>query len=83
MGKGKERGGKYGRNTAGTRHELHKNDWGTKREFIGSGTKIYEFYSAATDTTLIIRAESYEEAKRLARSRGFKQYRTRTSRKKR
>lgn len=70
-----KRGGKYGNNTAGIPHELHEQDWGTKREFIGSGTRSYTFYSAKSNTMLTIRADSYDEAKRIARSRGFKQYR--------
>ena len=77
------RGGKYGSNVAGTRHELTEKEWGTKREFVGSGTRTYQFYSAETDTVLVIRADSYEDAKRLARSRGFKQYRSRKARRKR
>lgn len=70
-------GGKYGRNVAGVKHELTEKEWGVKREFIGSGSEAYEFYSPTTNTTLIILADSYEEALRLARSRGFKQYRAR------
>ena len=77
------RGGKYGRDTAGVRHELTEKDWGTKREFVGSGANAYTFYSASTNTTLVIRAESYDEAKRIARSSGFKQYRSRRKRNKR
>lgn len=83
MGKGTHRYGKYGRDKAGVKHELTEKEWGTKREFVGSGTKSYMFYSAATDTTLVIRADSYEDAKRLAKARGFKQYRSRKSRRKR
>lgn len=82
MAKG-ERGGKYGKGTAGIEHELIEKGWGIKREFIGSATKTYLFYSADTDTILIVRADSYEDAKRLARSRGFKQYRSRKARRKR
>lgn len=74
MGKG-YRGGKYGNNDVGQYHELIKKTWGTKREFIGSGKKEYDFINRKLGTLLTVRADSWEEAKRIARSRGFTQIR--------
>lgn len=74
MGKGKERGGKYGRNTAGVKHELHAQDWGTKREFIGSGLNVYQFKKPGGGL-LIIHADNYADAWRLAKERGASQIR--------
>lgn len=67
--------GDFGLDTAGQRHHLTKKEWGTKRQFVGSGDKDYVFYSE-TLGTLTISANSYWEALRIARSRGYsrKQY---------
>lgn len=70
--------GDFGTATAGQKHQLTEKEWGTKREFVGSGDKEYVFYSE-TLGTLTIAANSYWEALRIARSRGYsrKQYRRR------
>ena len=68
--------GYYGTNTAGQKHELQKREWGTKREFIGSGQKEYTFYSE-TRGTLTVRATDYWEALRIAKSRGYSRRRYR------
>ena len=73
----KSYGGKYGRNTAGQKHHLKEKDWGTKREFKGSGTKSYEFRDPRTNTVVTVRAESLQEAKRIASSLGIRQLRKR------
>ena len=62
--------GYYGTNTAGVAHEFDPNSAGVKREFIGSGTKEFVFYSA-TRGILTVRADSYEEAWQIAKSRGY------------
>lgn len=72
-------GGKYGNGEAGIRHHLHPKDWGTKREFVGSGISSY-FFKLDNGTILIIRADNYRDALYQARSRGAKRY-TRTSKK--
>ena len=73
------RGGKYplvnadgyfGRNSAGDKRDFVPKDYGTKREFIGSGTKEYNFYKRGVGI-LTIRANSYEDALRLAKRRGY------------
>lgn len=63
--------GYYGNNDAGTKREANPNDVNPfKREFIGSGEHEYTFYSA-TKGLLTIRADSFEEAWRQARARGY------------
>jgi len=74
--------GKYGNGDAGTPRYFKGADAGTsrqaganeaisfKREFIGSGTQEYPFYSD-TKGVLVVRAESYEEAWRIAKARGY------------
>ena len=62
--------GYYGTNDAGTKREFIGADAGTKREFIGSGTKEFTFYSDVKGL-LTVRADSYEEAWRIARARGY------------
>lgn len=69
-----KRGGKYGKNTAGIKHELTEKEWGTKREFIGSGTTEY-WFKKPNGGILIIRADSYEDAWRQAKERGAMQLR--------
>lgn len=76
----RNRGGKYsgatfangyfGRNDAGTPREFKGATAGTQREFIGSGTQEYTFFSK-TRGALTIRANSFEEAWRLAKLRGY------------
>lgn len=73
MGKG-YRGGKYGTGEAGVKHRLDEKDWGTKREFVGSGIQSYYFRNPSGGL-LIIRADSYAEAAKLATARGAKRYR--------
>lgn len=65
-----EGSGYYGRNTAGDERDFMPKDYGTKREFIGSGTKEYNFYKRGVGI-LTIRADSYEDALRLAKRRGY------------
>lgn len=67
-------GGKYGNGEAGIKHRLHENDWGTKREFIGSGTRSYLFKNPSGGI-LIIRAQTWKEAMSIAHARGAKRYR--------
>lgn len=62
--------GEYGKDIAGQRHELKEKEWGTKREFKGSTSQEFTFYSK-TRGTITIRATSYEEALRLAKRRGY------------
>lgn len=70
------RGGKYFKKTWGVKHWLHQNAAGKKREFMGSGSYEYHFEKEGVGI-LTIYADSYDEAKRIARSRGYKQYRKR------
>ena len=63
-------GGYYGSNTAGIPREFEGKEAGTKREFIGSGSNEYVFYSE-TRGILTVRADSFEQAWRIARSRGY------------
>lgn len=77
--KGK-RGGKYsatvrgqgyfGNDDAGNRKDFTAKQYGTKREFIGSKTKEYTF-SDLIHGTQTITATSYQEALRIAMSRGY------------
>lgn len=62
--------GYYGNNTAGQPHKLIENTAGVKREFIGSGTKEYTFYSD-TKGMLTVRADSYQDAWKQAKNRGY------------
>lgn len=73
MGKG-YRGGKYGTGEAGVKHRLNEKDWGTKREFVGSGISSY-YFKNPSGGILIIRANSYAEAAVIASARGAKRYR--------
>jgi hypothetical protein len=66
--------GYYGTNIAGNVRHANPNDAGVKREFIGSGTKEYNFYSD-TQGVLTVRADSYQEAWRIAKARGYKRRR--------
>ena len=68
------RGGKFGNGEAGVRHRLDENDWGTKREFVGSGISSYYFRNPSGGL-LIIRANTYAEAAVIASARGAKRYR--------
>lgn len=68
------RGGKFRPNEAGIQHRLDEKDWGTKREFVGSGTREYIFVRP-DGGFLIIRANTYEEASAQAKTRGAKRYR--------
>ena len=62
--------GYYGNNTAGVPHEFEGKDVGTRREFIGSGENEYVF--EGEHGTLTIRADSWQEAWRIAKARGYK-----------
>ena len=62
--------GDYGRNEAGTPRNIGSNTAGVKREFIGSGDRVFVFYSE-THGYLTVRADSFEEAWKLAKSRGY------------
>lgn len=62
--------GYFGRNDAGTKHELMPGSAGNRREFEGSRTKEYTF-SDIEHGTHTIPATSYEEALRIAESMGF------------
>lgn len=62
--------GYYGTNTAGVKREMGTDEAGVKREFIGSGTKEYIFYSE-TKGILTVRADTYPEAWRIAKARGY------------
>lgn len=74
----KSYGGKYKlNNDAGVKHWLHQQDWGVKRTFEGSGSKTYLFRNP-NGGIIILRAPNYKEAKRVADSRGYKQYRKTT-----
>ena len=75
-GKLTEANGYYGRAEAGQRHRAGSSDYGTKREFVGSGDKTFTFYSD-TGGTLTVSASSYQEAWRMAKARGYKSRRRR------
>lgn len=77
-GEGTSGRGDFGKDTAGQKHQLTEKTWGTAREFVGSGDKEYTFYSEQFGT-LTVSANSYWEALRIARSRGYsrKHYRRR------
>ena len=62
--------GYFGRNDAGTKQEFVGTTAGIKREFVGSGEKTYIFYSEFRGY-LTIRANSFEEAWRIAKLRGY------------
>lgn len=62
--------GYYGRNDAGQKMEFTPNTAGVDREFVGSPSQEYTFSNARLGT-LTFTAESWEEALRIARSRGF------------
>lgn len=74
--------GKYGNGDAGTPRYFKGADAGTsrqagagdatpfKREFVGSGQSEYTFYSE-TKGALTVRANSFEEAWRIAKARGY------------
>ena len=77
----KERGGKrknalinafgdYGSGEAGTPRYIGSKEWGTKREFVGSGDREFTFFSK-TKGYLTIKANSFEEAWRQAKARGY------------
>ena len=68
-------GGKYGNNDAGDYHELIRKTWGDQRHFVGSGKEEYDFINRKLGILLTVRADSWEEAKRIARSMGFTQIR--------
>lgn len=77
MGKGKYGGkypkveatGYYGSNVAGTYREAEPNTAGESQE-IGEGSQRFTFYSK-THGTLTIWADSFEEAWRQAKTRGY------------
>ena len=71
-----EAGGYYGNNDAGQRHRAGSGDYGTKREFVGSGDRTFTFYSD-TGGTLTVSANSYAEAWRIAKARGYRSRRRR------
>ena len=64
------RGGKYGTGVAGTPHELTPKEAGTKREFIGSDEQEWTFAKKGF-SNLIVKAKTLEEARRIARARGY------------
>lgn len=86
MGKGKN-GGKYSSTDYdftkrypkasewGTRHRLHKEEWGQHVWFHGSGTRNYQYFDKETGATVIIRADSFEEARQQAASMGLQRKR--------
>jgi len=86
MGVKESRGGRYGKLTdasgyygnadAGQKHRATSKDYGDARKFIGSGDQAFVFYMPGGGTA-IIRADSYADAWRQAKVRG---YRTRRGR---
>ena len=80
MGIKRHRGGKYptaerntgyfGNGNAGVAREFIAKNYGVKREFIGSGMREYNFYKKGVGI-LTIKANSYEEALRQAKRRGY------------
>ena len=62
--------GYFGRNTAGDKQEFTGKEAGVKREFVGSGSRQFVFYSE-TRGILTVLADSFAEAWRLAKSRGY------------
>lgn len=80
MGKGKvggrygrmrETSGYYGNNTAGQAHKATPKDYGTAREFVGSGDLSFVFYRPDGGVA-IVHGESYQDAWRQAKARGYK-----------
>lgn len=77
MGKGKYGGkyptfdasGYYGRHDAGQYPIFKPKDYGKKSE-IGTGSRSYTFYNK-TKGTLTVWANSYKEAWRIAKERGY------------
>lgn len=63
--------GYFGNNTAGQSPEFTSKDWGTAVGFVGSGERPFVFYSK-TNGTLTIMADSWEEAWRIAKLRGYR-----------
>lgn len=77
VNKKKTYGGKRGAMTsefsdkdAGTKRKAKSDTAGTKREFKGSSSNEYTFYSS-TRGTLVITATSFEEAWRRAKALGY------------
>lgn len=62
--------GYFDNGEAGTPREVGTNIAGVKREFVGSGQQPFVFYSE-TNGTLTIMADSWEEAWRIAKLRGY------------
>ena len=63
--------GYYGRADAGQKHEATPKEYGDARKFIGSGDKAFPFYMPGGGIA-IIHADSYEDAWRQAKARGYK-----------
>ena len=63
--------GYYGRADAGQKHRATPKDFGTAREFIGSGEHAFVFYRP-DGGTCIIYGDTYQEAWRQAKARGYK-----------
>lgn len=70
IGGKRQRLGYYSNNEAGIKHEGKSNTAGQKREFEGSQTQEYTFYSPSKGT-ITIPARSFEEALRKARVLGY------------
>lgn len=70
-GKVTDASGYYGRADAGQKHRATSKDYGTAREFIGSGDLAFTFYRPDGGLA-IIHADSYAEAWRQAKARGYK-----------
>ena len=69
IGGKRQRLGYYGNNKAGVKQEGKHNTAGQKREFEGSQSQEYVFYSSKGSIT--ISARSYEEAWRKAKTLGY------------
>ena len=62
--------GYFDNGDASTPRKIGSDTAGNKREFVGSGQQPFVFYSE-TNGTLTIMADSWEEAWRIAKLRGY------------
>lgn len=75
-GKVTDASGYYGRADAGQARRATPKDFGMAREFIGSGEYAFVFYRPAGGTCIIY-GDTYQDAWRQAKARGYKTRRRR------
>ena len=74
MGKGARYGKYLGKKGWGQAHHLHPKDWGDTREFKGSDLQEYAFRNPVTGEIYILHALEFEDAQRVAQSRGWRRF---------